>query len=271
MNILDKDTQLCVSFASNPSNHGVRFHNYLYAKLGLNFVYKPFAPNNIEQAIGAVRSLPIRGASISMPFKEVVIPLIDDLQQSAAAIGAINTIVNDEGVLRAFNTDYSAVQQLIADLAVTDVIVTGSGGMAKAVATALKDAGFENGTLVARNETSGKALAEKLGWQWAAKLEDRTAPLLVNVTPQGMEGGPDPLSQVFSNQAIETATTIFDVVAKPIETPLIRRAKEMGKSLITGGEVIALQAAEQFELYTGVKISPELVAEARAYAQSESK
>ena len=269
MNILDKDTQLCVSFSSNPSNHGVRFHNYLYAKLGLNFVYKPFAPNNIEQAIGAVRSLPIRGASVSMPFKEDVIPLVDEVLQSAAAIGAVNTIVNDGGYLRASNTDYTAVQALISGLARTSVILTGSGGMAKAVGCALRDAGFTDGLVVARNEVSGRALAQQLGWEWQPAVADAQAKLLVNVTPVGMEGSSDPSGIPFGAAALQAADTIFDVVAKPIETPLILAARALGKPVITGGEVIALQAAEQFELYTGVALTAELVAEARAYAQNQ--
>jgi shikimate dehydrogenase len=270
MNLLDKDTQLCVSFSSNPSNHGVRFHNFLYAELGLNFVYKPFAPNNIEQAIGAVRSLPIRGASVSMPFKEAVIPLVDEVLPSAAAIGAVNTIVNDQGLLRASNTDYTAVQKLISNLDRGSVIVSGSGGMAKAVASALRDGGFTDGLIVARNESTGRALAEKLGWAWQSSVGDAQAQLLVNVTPVGMEGASDPSGVPFAESAIQAASTIFDVVAKPIETPLIKLARQLGKAVITGGEVIALQAAEQFEIYTGVKLTEDLVRRARAYAQGLS-
>jgi shikimate dehydrogenase len=82
-----------------------------------------------------------------------------------------------------------------------------------------------------------------------------------------MEGSNDPNGIPFGAAALEAASTIFDVVAKPIETPLILAARALGKPVITGGEVIALQAAEQFELYTGAALTPELVAEARDYAQ----
>jgi shikimate dehydrogenase len=139
--------------------------------------------------------------------------------------------------------------------------------MAKAVGCALRDAGFTDGLVVARNEVSGRALAQQLGWEWQPAVADAQAKLLVNVTPVGMEGSSDPSGILFSTAALEAADTIFDVVAKPIETPLILAARALGKPVITGGEVIALQAAEQFELYTGVALTPELVAEARAYAQ----
>lgn len=97
--MLTKDTQLCISLSGRPSNIGTRFHNRLYAELGLDFVYKAFAPTDLAQAVAGIRGLPIRGAAVSMPFKERVIPLLDDLDASARAIDSVNTIVNDDGVL----------------------------------------------------------------------------------------------------------------------------------------------------------------------------
>ena len=128
----DRNTTLCVSLAARPSNHGVRFHNWLYAELGLNFLYKAIAPTDIEQAVAGIRGLDIRGAGVSMPYKAAVIPLIDHVDPSAARIQAVNTIVNDGGVLTGYNTDYSAVSELLASHAVdTDlrVAVRGSGAV----------------------------------------------------------------------------------------------------------------------------------------------
>ena len=110
--MLNKDTTLCISLAGRPSNIGTRFHNYLYEELGLNFVYKAFTTGDIEGAIGGVRALGIRGCSVSMPFKEAVIPLVEELTASATAIDSVNTIVNDDGRLTAYNTDYEAVAEL---------------------------------------------------------------------------------------------------------------------------------------------------------------
>ena len=112
---LNKDTRLCISLAARPSNIGTRFHNYLYEQLGLDFIYKACTTTDIGAAIGGVRALGIRGCSVSMPFKQDVIPLVDHVEDSARAIRAVNTIVNDDGVLTAANTDFIAVQQLIAE------------------------------------------------------------------------------------------------------------------------------------------------------------
>ncbi|MEO6143461.1 MAG: shikimate 5-dehydrogenase, partial [Dermatophilaceae bacterium] len=94
MPILNKDMSLCISLSGHPSNIGTRFHNYLYEQIGLNFIYKAFSTNDIAGAIAGVRALGIRGCSVSMPFKEAVIPLVDTLEPSAAAIESVNTIVN---------------------------------------------------------------------------------------------------------------------------------------------------------------------------------
>ena len=102
---LSKDTRLCISLAARPSNFGTRFHNYLYAELGIDFIYKAFTTTNLASAIGGVRALGIRGCSVSMPFKEDVIALVDEMDASATSIQSINTIVNDDGYLRASNTD----------------------------------------------------------------------------------------------------------------------------------------------------------------------
>ena len=83
---LSKDTRLCISLAGRPSNIGTRFHNYLYDLLGLDFIYKAFTTTDIVAAIGGVRALGIRGCSVSMPFKEDVIALVDEVEPSARAI-----------------------------------------------------------------------------------------------------------------------------------------------------------------------------------------
>jgi shikimate dehydrogenase len=268
---LSKDTRVCISLAGRPSNIGTRFHNHLYDQLGLDFLYKAFTTTDIAAAIGGVRALGIRGCSVSMPFKQDVIPLVDEVEPSARAINAVNTIVNDDGRLTASNTDYIAVQTLIDEHRLdpgAPVLIRGSGGMASAVATAFRDHGFTAGTIVARNRDTGAALAERLGYDYADEVGSRTASVIVNVTPIGMAGGPEERDRAFDESVIGAAQTVFDVVALPSETPLIAAARTAGVDVITGAEVIALQAAEQFERYTGVRPTPEQIAEASAISRA---
>lgn len=264
-------TRLCMSLAARPGRFGSRFHNRLYELLGLDYVYKAFTTKDLPAAIGGVRALGIRGCAISMPFKEAVIPLLDHVEGSAAAIDSVNTIVNDDGWLTGYNTDYSAVLDLLdrAEIApATPFLLAGSGGMAKAVAAALRNRGHRQGTIVARNADSGKALAGLYGFAWAASAVGLTAPLIVNATPIGMAGGPEADALAFPATAIEAAETVFDVVALPVETPLMQAAARAGRKRISGADVAILQALEQFVLYTGVHPSEDQVQDAAAYARA---
>ena len=267
---ISQDTQLCISLAARPGNFGTRFHNFLYAELGLDYVYKAMTTTDLAAAIGGVRALGLRGCAVSMPFKEACIPFLDELTSSAAAIGSVNTIVNENGWLRAYNTDYLAVQQLIGEQRLspdTPFALRGSGGMARAVAAAFRDAGFGDGLIVARNERAGRALAEQCGYAWQAELGAARPPLLINVTPIGMAGAPEADALAFSPDAVQQARTIFDVVALPAETPLIQSGRAAGKQVISGEAVSERQALEQFVLYTGVRPSAEQVSRAAAFAR----
>ncbi len=269
--LINKDTQLCMSLAARPGNFGTRFHNFLYQELGLDFIYKAFTTRDLPAAIGGVRALGIRGCAVSMPFKEACIPLLDEMDPSARGIMSVNTIVNTEGHLKGYNTDYRAVFQLLKAEGIppaTPFAVRGSGGMAKAVVCALRDAGFADGVIVARNEKAGAALAGQYGFQWRPTFPATPPGLLVNVTPIGMASGKEADDLSFPETMIRAATIVFDVVALPPETPLIRRARALGKRIISGAEVIVLQAVEQFALYTGVHPTAEQISRAAAFARS---
>jgi shikimate dehydrogenase len=140
--------------------------------------------------------------------------------------------------------------------------------MASAVGSAFRDKGFQHGVVVARNDAAGLALADRLGYHWRSHIGGATASIIVNVTPVGMAGGAGEHDSAFPLETVDAADTVFDVVALPSETPLITAARAAGKQVITGAEVIALQAAEQFERYTGVRPTPEQIAEASAVSRA---
>lgn len=266
----NKDTRLCISLSGRPGNFGLRFHNHLYEQLGLNFYYKAFTTQDLPGAVTGIRALGIRGCGVSMPFKEACIALVDEMDASAKAIDSINTLVNTDGHLKAYNTDYIAIAQLLERHNIsqdTTFALHGSGGMAKAVASALRDGGYKHGVIVARNQASGSALARHCGYEWQAQLGSARPQMLINVTPIGMSGGAEADDLAFEEDAINQATVIFDVVAIPSETPLIVRGRALGKQVITGLEVIAIQAFEQFVLYTGVRPTPEQFRAAVAFAR----
>ena len=269
---LSKDTTLCMSLSARPSNFGTRFHNYLYEALGLDYIYKAFTTKDLSAAIGGVRALGIRGCAVSMPFKEACMALVDEIDASASVIESVNTIVNTEGRLKAYNTDYLAVSALLNDGRISPSMpfaLRGSGGMAKAVVCALKNSDFCDGVIVARNEVAGRALAERYGYVWQAEPKGLQSGLLINVTPIGMAGATEADALPFDRADVAAAQAVFDVVAMPPETPLIRLARALGKPVITGAEVFAIQAVEQFVLYTGVRPDEALFQQAAAFARGE--
>jgi shikimate dehydrogenase len=175
-------------------------------------------------------------------------------------------------VLTAYNTDYSAIAELIERNALdttASVLLRGSGGMAKATAAAFRDAGFSRVTIAARNEERGRGLAELYGFEWTADAEAITADIIVNITPIGMAGGAEEHALSFSDTQIAAASVVFDVVALPAETPLIAAGRAASKTVITGAEVATLQALEQFVLYTGIRPTPEQVAAAEEFMRAQ--
>ncbi|HEX6241561.1 MAG TPA: shikimate 5-dehydrogenase [Polyangiales bacterium] len=266
---IGRDTTLCMSLSARPGTFGSRFHNHLFAALSLDYVYKAFSTQDLPAAISGIRALGIRGCAVSMPFKEACIPLLDELAPSAARIQSVNTIVHESGRLIGHNTDYAAVRALIAELGLASdakITLRGSGGMAKAVAHALAELGFGAATLVARNRERGEALAQATGLAYRAKLALDPQALLINATPLGMAGAPEAQERSFPEPAIARAESVFDVVAQPVETPLIRAARGLGKRVITGGQVLVLQGLEQFVLYTGLRPNAQQLADAAAFA-----
>ncbi|MCO6554127.1 MAG: shikimate 5-dehydrogenase [Gilliamella sp.] len=271
--IINKDTTVCMSLSARPSNFGTRFHNYLYEKLHLNYLYKAFTTNNLKDAIYGIKALGIRGCAISMPYKEACIEFIDELDDSVKSIQSINTIVNTNHHLKAYNTDYIAVAKLIVENKIdntTPFVLKGSGGMANAVIGAFYDAGFKNGIIAARNQQKGEALAKRYGYKWVKDEQEilpHQAKLIINVTPIGMLGAIESEALAFPTTMIKNADIVFDVVALPVDTPMIKYAQKINKIIISGADVAVLQALEQFVLYTGVTPSDELIRQAGEFAR----
>lgn len=268
--MITRDTKLCMSLAARPGNFGTIFHNYLYEKLNLDFIYKAFKTNNLGDSTRGIKSLNIRGCAISMPYKEDCIQYLDELDISAKSIQSVNTIVNTDGHLKGYNTDYIAIKKLLIENEIptsSTFAVRGSGGMAKAVLGALIDNGYTNGTVIARNEEAGQKLASQYGCKFQKDSDSINASLIINVTPIGMEGSPECDTLAFSEATITQADTIFDVVALPVETPLINAARMLEKKVISGADVAVIQSLEQFVLYTGIRPSIEMVNVASSFAR----
>ena len=247
---------LCGSLSRVAVSLGAAMHNAGYGALGLRFTYVPFQVEDLAGALAGMRALGIRGFGVSMPFKQQIMPLLDQLDPLAARIGAVNTVVNDDGRLCGHNTDWIGAARALGDaieLRDRRVLLLGAGGAARAVAHGLHEAGARL-TLSNRGADNGRALCAELGIDFVPWPERTTRgqDAVVNATSVGMVGteGAEPAASPLPEHELRPELTVMDLVYKPIDTPLLRAARRRGAQTVHGGRMLLFQAARQFELYT---------------------
>jgi len=262
--IITRETKLCISLASKPSNFGVTIHNFLYEAMGLDFIYKACSTSNLEGAINGVRALNIRGCSISMPYKETVIDLLDEVEEVAHSIGAVNTVVNESGTLKGYNTDVTGAIEALKLLNIDkkeSVLVLGAGGAAKAILYALKINGSDQVAVANRDSSRLKNLQgitdfEPVNWD---QRNNFPADVIINATSIGMN--PKAKDMPVEKDIISNCRAVMDVIVSPIESSLISFADSMEKQVAHGYIMSMEQARAQFKLYTGVEVPNSLIRE----------
>lgn len=254
---INKDTKVCISLAERPGNFGATLFNAAFTAVGLNYIYKPFkvTTENLKAAIDGIRAYGIIGCGVSMPHKIEVIKYLDEIDETAKKIGAINTIINRGGHLIGYNIDFIGAQKALSECYnVVDktAVVIGAGGAARAVVMALKKSGISSIRLVNRNERKGRFFSQEFGlhyYSYYDKIAFIGADLLINATPVGMS--PNDQEMPVNKDLIDNFTAVMDVVIYPNETILLQTAKKLNKIIISGLRMSLHQAAAQFELYTG--------------------
>ncbi len=218
-------------------------------------VYVPFQVKDIKRAIEGIRGLGIRGASITLPHKTRAIEYVDEIDRVAIEIGAVNTIVNDEGVLTGYNTDYHGALKALEEVTTLEgkkAVLIGSGGAATAIALGLKMGGAKL-VIINRTEEKAKRLAEIFDAEDSGGLEKldevSSADILINATSVGM--WPKANESIIPKHLLHNRLTVFDTVYNPKETKLLIEARERGCAIVYGYKMLLYQAAMQFELFTG--------------------
>lgn len=260
---------LCGSIAGRPGRFGVAMHTALFRAFGLAYTYVAFGTEDTAGALAAMRALGIRGLGLTTPHKVRIMSLLDAVEPTARAIGAVNTVINDDGLLTGHNVDWIGARDALGEglrIEGCRAAVVGAGGGARAIVFALIRAGAAV-ALYNRSADNGQALAESLGARYAgppAALADAPAyDLLVHATPVGFQ---DPDTMLIPPSALRPGTVVFDAVAQPPQTRLLRAAEAAGCRTIAGVRMQLHQAGCQFELYTGRK--PDLAIMEQALAQA---
>jgi shikimate dehydrogenase len=249
---------LCGSLSLYPVSLGAAMHTAGYRELGLHYEYIPFrVQDDLAGALRGMRALGIRGLGISMPFKIDVLRLVDEIDPLAQRIGAANTVVNDDGVLHAYNTDGAGALRAMEEagsIADKRCLVLGAGGAARAIAHTLKEAGatviIANRTRARGEELAGELDAQVLDLRELTSGDIAGVDVIINATSVGMDTGGSSESPI-QPERLHPELTVMDIVYKPVRTALLKAAKDRGAKTIHGGRMLLYQAARQFELYTG--------------------
>jgi shikimate dehydrogenase len=280
-------TKVC-GLIGDPVEHSVSpaMHNAAFKHLKLDYTYLSFrvGKEHLKMAIGGARALGIRGLNVTIPHKVAVMPLLDELDPLAEKIDAVNTIVNDNGVLKGYNTDaggfLKALWQSGFELENKKAVVLGAGGASRAVCFALTENGAEVVILNRQQEMHwavglAVSVSEICDREVKAlELNDNNlkavlepADLLVNATSVGMS--PDVGQTPVDKKLLKTGLVVFDVVYNPLETKLLAEAEEVGASTISGVDMLVWQGALAFEMWTGVEPPVEVMKAAALEALKE--
>ena len=275
--IVSGKTRLC-GIIGDPVEHSMSpvMHNAAFRELGIDYLYVPFRVKSEElgKAIEGMRALNIKGLNVTIPHKVAVIQFLDELDHLAEKIGAVNTIVNDDGVLKGYNTDATGFRQALLEREIEpkgkNVVILGAGGASRAISFILAERGAN---LVILNRLLELDWAEELARQIsqvfekeieALKLDEenlttvlREADILVNATSVGMSPNVD--ETPVPAKLLNSGLVVFDIVYNPIKTKLLREAEAAGAKTIGGLNMLAWQGALAFEQFTGQKAPVDLM------------
>lgn len=286
INITGK-TRVC-GIIGDPIEHTLSpvMQNAAFREMGLDYIYLPFkvAEGNLSEAIDGLRALNMAGINVTIPHKVVVIPLLDDIDGLAGYIGAVNTIVNQGGSLKGYNTDASGFYQALTankiEVSKKKIVILGAGGASRAIAFILADKGAEL-TILNRSLDSAQTIAErvfqalrteiKVGKLTVKNLEPvlDEADILVNTTSLGMS--PDLTETPVPARLLKKELVVFDIIYNPLKTRLIKEAEKEGARVLNGLEMLVRQGAAAFELWTGLKAPIEVMRKAARDAMEENE
>lgn len=234
------------------------------AGVDYSYIAVPIAPQDLPAAVAGFKAMRFAGFNVTIPHKQTIMPLLDDIDEAAKIIGAVNTVVNDGGKLKGYNTDalgfIGAFAQKNKSPHGKNAAILGAGGAARAIVHALTKAGANRVTIGARNANKAEALAnvfaaradvQAFSWD-AAEFSSalREADIIVNATPLGMAPNTDEAPPV-DWERIDNAALVYDIIYTPAKTKFLAGAEKCGHETINGEYMLAAQGAAAFKLWTG--------------------
>lgn len=255
--MINKNTKLFISASGSPGDFGATVYNRLFKKFGINAVYLPRKITDETKLIESIKTLDIRGCSVTMPLKSRVVGYLDKIDEIVEKTGSVNTIVNKNSILYGYNTDYFGALEIFLLLKPQSALIYGAGSVTSSVILALRDSGCEDINIVARNPDKALEISKKFSIKYIDKVENvnKHFGVLINTTPASIE------KEHEMHSLLIYVDTVFDVVVSPTKTELITIAQNMGCKTIEGIEMSKAQLKKQFEIYTGIECETEAIDE----------
>lgn len=264
---IDGNTKIVGFFGSTyKTSKMYALYNTAFKALQLNYVYVPFVVKDLQYAVEGIRHLGIKAVGVTIPYKIEVIQYLDELDENAKRIGAVNVIINENGKLIGGNTDGLGCLKAIKEITTLHrrkVILLGAGGAARAIAFAVKDEGADL-TILNRNVNHAKLIAMKINagynsMQFIAQ-EIKQADIVINAASIGMK--PDINQSLVPRSLLRTDLTVMDLVTDPKDTKLLKDAKEFGCKIVYGERMLFWQAVLKFKMFTGIDAPLKVMEEA---------
>ncbi len=245
------------------------FQNAALQHHGIDELFEawPTHPDDLTEKVESFRASGFLASCVTLPHKQAVIPMIDELADTAVAVGAVNWIINNDGHLTGHNTDSPGFLRALTELggfnpSGKSALVFGAGGAARAIVHALKTSGVASMTIANRTESRAQELAADFSDDGltieTSGLDEpdldeksRAADLLVNTSSMGMDGGPAPDATPVTADAISPDAVAYDAVYAPPMTPFLKEVEKAGAKSLGGSTMLLLQGAVGFELATG--------------------
>ena len=249
-------------------SHSPSLHKLIYQKVGLDAAYKLFAfpPAQLKQAMDGIRTLSINGVNITIPYKEAVIPYLDEVGPLAKKMGAVNTIENANGKLIGHNTDYAGFGLILSrrqwEVNGKIAVILGSGGASKTVEAYLMDYGIKMIYIVSRRPERFKNTENKRYTNYE-EAQSLMGDFLINTSPVGMY--PNINQSPLSEKTIQQFDYLIDLVYNPSETTFLRLGRENNKQTANGLDMLVGQAVRAIEIWEkcsiGEQVTEELISE----------
>ncbi|MBW2053132.1 MAG: shikimate dehydrogenase [Deltaproteobacteria bacterium] len=247
----------------SPVGHSLSpvIHNAAFKRLGLNCFYVPMDVEDAELAFQSIQRLGFRGVSVTRPHKIAVMSLLDQIEKPARVLGAVNTIVTRDGKYEGANTDWRGLVRSLEEhttLSGRTALVAGAGGAARGAVYGLTKA-KASVVVTNRSEERGRKLADEFGARFcpASQIKSVSPDMLINATPLGMD--PWRIETPFSSDIFKPEMVVMDMVYFPLETRLLKEARQKGCGVVDGLSMLLHQAALQFEAWTGLSAPLEIM------------